>query len=92
MASQSFTSDVFAQINGAFGVTAGRNSLPEAQAPKREVSVATRCARQATELLAMRRALNAVDDRELCKLIAAAEAALLKVQFAAGHRAVVVAQ
>lgn len=70
---------------------ARRNSLPEAFAPLKEVSVATRAARQTTELLAMRRKLDPVADRDLCVLIASAEAALLKVQFAAGNRAVLVA-
>lgn len=68
-----------------------RNSRPEPVSPKREVSIATRAARQTFQLLEMRRALNPVSDRELCKLIAAAEGALLKVQFAAGDRAVLVA-
>lgn len=91
MTLQTIPTDVFKSINAAFGVPAGRNSLPEAHAPKREVSVATRAARQMTELLVMRRALDATADRELCVAIAAAEAALLKVQAAAGHRAVLVA-
>lgn len=84
MASQSFTTDVFAQINGAFGVTAGRNSLPEARAPKREVSVATSATRMAYELRAIRAQLNAKADAALIQAIAAAEGALIGVQIEAG--------
>lgn len=91
MASQSFTSDVFAQINGAFGVTTGRNSLPEAHAPKREVSVAASATRLAGELLAMRRQLDVTEDRALIAAIAAAEQAIIGVQIEAGAKRVLVA-
>lgn len=85
------TTDVFKSINAAFSVPAGRNSLPEAHAPKREVSVATSATRLAGELLAMRRQLDGVHDRALIASIAAAEQALIGVQIEAGAKRVLVA-
>lgn len=91
MTLQTIPTDVFKSINAAFGVSAGRNSLPQAPAPKREVSVATSATRLAGELLAMRRQLDVVGDSALVSLIADAEAALIKVQSAAGAKRVLVA-
>lgn len=85
------TTDAFKSINAAFGVTAGRNSLPQAHAPKREVSVATSATRLAGELLAMRRQLDVTADRALIAAIAAAEKALIGVQIEAGAKRVLVA-
>lgn len=85
------TADAFKSINAAFGVTAGRNSLPQAPALKREVSVAASATRLAGELLAMRRQLDVVTDRALIAAIAAAEKALIGVQIEAGAKRVLVA-
>lgn len=91
MTLQTIPTDVFKSINSAFGVPAGRNSLPEAHAPKREVSVATSATRLAGELLAMRRQLDVTADRALIAAIAAAEKALIGVQIEAGAKRVLVA-
>lgn len=94
MTLQTIPTDAFKSINAAFGVPAGRNSLPEAPAPKREVSVATSATsatRLAGELLAMRRQLDVTADRALIAAIAAAEKALIGVQIEAGAKRVLVA-
>ena len=91
MTLQTIPSETFAKINAAFGVPAGRNSLPEAHAPKREVSVAASATRLAGELLAMRRQLDVTADRALIAAIAAAEKALIGVQIEAGAKRVLVA-
>lgn len=84
MQTQTIPTETFAKLNAAFGVTAGRNSLPQAPAPKREVSVAASATRLAGELLAMRRQLDVTEDRALIAAIAAAEKALIGVQIEAG--------
>lgn len=91
MQTQTIPSETFAKLNAAFGVPAGRNSLPQAPAPKREVSVAASATRLAGELLAMRRQLDAVKDKALIAAIAAAERALIAVQIEAGAKRVLVA-
>lgn len=83
--------EMFAALNAAMGIKTGRNSLPEAHAPKREVSVATSATRLAGELLAMRRQLDVTADRALIAAIAAAEKALIGVQIEAGAKRVLVA-
>lgn len=83
--------EMFAALNAAMGIKTGRNSKPEAPAPKREVSVATSATRLAGELLAMRRQLDTVADKALIQAIAAAEKALIGVQIEAGAKRVLVA-
>lgn len=83
--------EMFAALNAAMGIKTGRNSLPEAHAPKREVSVATSATRLAGELLAMRRQLDTVADKALIQALAAAEKALIGVQIEAGAKRVLVA-
>lgn len=76
--------EMFAALNAAMGIKTGRNSKPEAHAPKREVSVATSATRMAYELRAIRAQLNAKADAALIQAIAAAEGALIGVQIEAG--------
>lgn len=84
MQTQTIPTSTFAAINAAFRAPAGRNSLPEAHAPKREVSVATSATRMAYELRAIRAQLNAKADAALIQALAAAERALIGVQIEAG--------
>lgn len=83
---------VLTSIDSALGVRTGRNSLPEAHAPKREVRVATRAVSLMLQLVAMQRALDARADADLIEALVVAQGALLKVQGVAGTRAVMVSQ